>query len=257
MSFEALPNEIVAEIGHFLDYGKDMKNLRLANRNANAIIERILWNTRALVVNLNRLDLRSEMEKLETLASGSKASEYIRSIRIKSLDPDRPLEWTEERQWDDDEEDDLELYEEDIRAVAGPEPEDVADAILEALKMLPDVIARAFSSFKGLCYASIRIPPSNGLMVLGSHEYIEQFYRPALRSLSTLPVLNNLVLIGGTCFHDPLLPVPSLEGFKHLQSLVITGLWDPMSRRDLLALGKTIRQNRNLTRLKLSSHFDT
>ena len=95
-----------------------MKNLRLVSKSINEALQRVLWSTRALVVNLNRQQLSLEMEKLEEIARGCSASECIRSLRIKSVNPSLPLYWMEERPLGDNEEDEFVFHGDEELVVA-------------------------------------------------------------------------------------------------------------------------------------------
>ncbi|KAF9260855.1 hypothetical protein L218DRAFT_931969 [Marasmius fiardii PR-910] len=240
----ALPNELLAEIGYFLETGSEMKTFRLVSKSINEALQRVLWSTRALVINLNRQQLSLEMDKLEDLAQGCSASQYIRFLRIKSVNPNQPLFWMEERPYEDNEEDDFVFHNEEEFVVVGPEPAETEKMVADAKERLISVLPAALLALKGLRYASLRIAGED-------HDaaYTSWFVQGVIKPLSSHPLLKDLVLVTYPNLSPPtLLP---LQDFRHLEKLYILGDWCIWNEHTLSSLSATLFNNPNLIRLKL------
>ncbi|ESK89389.1 hypothetical protein Moror_16232 [Moniliophthora roreri MCA 2997] len=204
---DRLATELIQEVALQTDDHRDLKSLRLVNRTLNEAVEQVLWNTRPVVVHLNRDILHDVMTMLYDLKDGCPASTTIKQLRIISLSPQKelhpPRRYTTfaDGEW----------------KTVPPEPIDTSE-VKEALEHLPEVLAGALCALKGLVSVQWIINEKDQAWTqdvvmesLASLPLLAQFEVDAT-AINAMPVLSFHKLRQGTlkrfsvrarCFSDP------------------------------------------------------
>ncbi|KAJ8084967.1 hypothetical protein PM082_003744 [Marasmius tenuissimus] len=219
MILNSLPPELLDELCETIETGKDLKVFRLVNKRINNVASRHLWNTRALVIDLNLQKLRSGMEMLEDLKNRCKTSESVRALKIIRLDP-RTIEksfTTSER-----------------------------EMVKRGRERLVEVLPQALSALRNLLYAYWKISSDDLASPLNKGEMWRQI---VIEPLSQLTELNTLILSSDA----PLgLNLMSLGGFTHLEHLTIKGRWNIDAKTLETNLAPLLSNNQKLYSLRLS-----
>ncbi|EEB98146.1 hypothetical protein MPER_02400 [Moniliophthora perniciosa FA553] len=131
---DKLANELIQEVALQTHDDRDLKSLRLVNRTLSQAVGQVLWNSRPVVVHLNRDTLHDAMTMLYDLKNGCPASTRIRRLKIISLSPpkklDSPQRYTTFNNGEGE-------------SVDTPE-------VKEALERLPEVLPGALCALKGV-----------------------------------------------------------------------------------------------------------
>ncbi|KAL0574930.1 hypothetical protein V5O48_007031 [Marasmius crinis-equi] len=250
---ESLPTEVLQEICYCIGEGRTLKRFRLGSKRINEVVERCLWETRALVIHLNREELRSGMEMLEDLKNRCKTSGYVRALRIESLAPLKVHRYETERQ----------RLSRRVKTYSSSEQ----DIIVKAWETLTEVLPMALSSLSNLqlvqqwesslsvftswriSYQDLEFPFKEiaGGMQTWRHTAV-------LEPLSRITELKTLALYS----EAPLgIPLPPLRGFRHLESLTIGGNWAIDKQTVETNLSPMLYDNPNLTSLSLRADLSS
>ncbi|KAK7058355.1 hypothetical protein VNI00_001989 [Paramarasmius palmivorus] len=87
MSFARLPNEIIEGIAHELDSGRDIKNLRLVNKQLDHAASLVLWTTKPVVVSIDKNSFKDAIAMLQELPNTPRVTKSVRALIFKSISP--------------------------------------------------------------------------------------------------------------------------------------------------------------------------
>ncbi|KAK1228333.1 hypothetical protein PQX77_008628 [Marasmius sp. AFHP31] len=223
MTLNVLPPELLDELCETIETGKDLKVFRLVNKRINDVASRHLWNTKALVIDLNLKKLRSGMEMLEDLKDRCKTSENVRALKIIRLDP-RIIE----------------------RSFTTSERE----MMKRSRERLVEVLPQALSALRNLLYAYWKISSDDMPSALNQGE--ETWRQIVIEPLSQLTQLNTLVLSSDATLG---LNLMSLDGFTNLERLTVKGRWNIDAKTLETNLAPLLSKNRKLHSLRLSLRY--